>query len=69
MFARSVLEDVDTQMSHSRPNGVVLEPSSYDEADINAQRVSAIRQLVARLNVARLNVAEPDATEAHYEIF
>ena len=58
--ARSVLKDVATQMSQIRSIGVVLEQSSYDEADINAQRVSAIRQFASRLNMS-----EPDAIEAN----
>ena len=60
--ARSDLEDAAKQMAQSRPNGVVLEQSSYDEADINAQRISAIRQFASRLNVA-----EPDAIEEDEE--
>ena len=42
---------------------MVLEQSSYDEADINAQRISAIRQFVSRLNVA-----EPDCIEVEGDV-
>ena len=33
----------------TRPNAVVLEKSSYDEADINAQRISALRTFAEQL--------------------
>ena len=55
---RSNLDDVAVRLSQTKPNGVVLEKSSYDEADINAQRISAIVQFASRLNVA-----EPGALE------
>jgi hypothetical protein len=39
---RTAVEDAALHLAQLKPNGVVLEQSSYDEADINAQRVAAI---------------------------
>ena len=48
---RSDLEGAGHMVSTTKPNGVVLEKSSYDEADINAQRVEALRLLVTKLRL------------------
>ena len=48
---RTHVEDAALYLSYLKPNGVVLEQSSYDEADINAQRVASIRNFASRLNV------------------
>ena len=46
----------------TRPNAVVLEKSSYDEADINAQRISALRTFAEQL---RAEIPRPvDAASA-----
>ena len=59
---RSQVEDAAQHLAQLKPNGVVLEQSSYDEADINAQRVAAIRNFASRLNVL-----EPDAVNSEDE--
>lgn len=45
------LEEVAQEMSYGKPNGVVLEKSSFDEADINAQRIAALKAVAERLQV------------------
>jgi len=40
---RGTVEDAAAHLAHAKPNGVVLEKSSYDEADVNAQRLEALR--------------------------
>ena len=47
---RTDLDGVARQLSTMKPNGVVLEKSSYDEADINAQRIAALQHFTQRLN-------------------
>ena len=46
---RSDLPRAAELLAQSRPNAVVLEKSSYDEADINAQRISALHNVVEQL--------------------
>ena len=60
---RSEVEDAALRLAQLKPNGVVLEQSSYDEADINAQRIAAIRNFASRLNVL-----EPDAVDSEDEV-
>ena len=60
----SKLEDVGKQMSYIRPNGVVLEQSTHDAVDINAQQISALTHFAHRLNVDCVNdVAESQARD------
>ena len=47
---RTELAEVGKAMDAVKPNGVVLERSSNDEADINANRISAVQSLLRRLN-------------------
>jgi len=46
---RSTLEGVTAEMERSQPNAVLLEATGEDEADINAQRISALRILHDKL--------------------
>ena len=46
---RSDLPRAAELLAQSRPNAVVLEKSSYDEADINAQRISALHNAAEQL--------------------
>jgi hypothetical protein len=48
--ARASLEEVARRFDEQKPNAVVLEKSSYDEADINAQRIAAVRHLATKLD-------------------
>ena len=43
------LESVGDSLARSAPNGVVLEKSSHDEGDINAQRVAAVTLFAQKL--------------------
>ena len=45
----------------TRPNAVVLEKSSYDEADINAQRISALRTFAEQLRADIPRPADGDS--------
>jgi len=45
----NTLEETARAVANSKPNGVVLEKSSYDDADINTQRVAALRHFSAKL--------------------
>ena len=45
------LEEAAANIDTMRPNGVVLEKSSHDEIDINAQRAAALETLMGQLNV------------------
>ena len=56
---RADLETVANRLSAARPNGVVLEKSSNDEADIQAQRIAALR-LFATKCANRVGDAAPD---------
>ena len=46
---RSTLEGVTAELERSQPNAVLLEATGEDEADINAQRISALRILSDKL--------------------
>ena len=46
-------------LAQSRPSGVVWEKSSYDEADINAQRISALRSFTEKLRTDIPEAAGP----------
>jgi len=50
--APSDLEQAATELQRVRPNGVVLEKSSLDEADINVQRVTALKHMTGKLGLA-----------------
>ena len=47
---RSDLDGAAQSLSESRPNAVVLEKSTDDAADINAQRIASVRQFAQRLS-------------------
>ena len=47
---RSDLDGAAKCLSESRPNAVVLEKSTDDAADINAQRIASVRQFAQRLS-------------------
>ena len=47
---RSDLPRAAELLSQSRPNAVVLEKSSYDDADINAQRITALHHFANKLD-------------------
>eukprot|EP00973_Karenia_brevis_P073776 10253074-Karenia_brevis.AAC.1 len=47
---RSDLDGAGRLMSTTKPNAVVLEKSSQDDGDINAQRVRALHHLATKLN-------------------
>ena len=51
IVARATLEEVTRRFDEQKPNGVGLETSSCDEADINAQRIGAVRHLATKLNL------------------
>ena len=55
---RCTLEEVAASFRDCRPNAVVLEKSSVDEADLNAQRIAAIT------NIARQTGAEQGTSES-----
>ena len=62
---RSDLEGAGKQLNNIRPNAVVLEKSSYDDADINAQRARALHHLADNLGVVlpkSMHSEEPTAT-------
>ena len=42
-------------LAGSQPNAVALEKSSYDDADINAQRIAAVRQFASALDAGVLD--------------
>ena len=44
------LEKMADRLQTQKPNAVVLEKSSYDDADINAQRIAAVRHFASRLD-------------------
>ena len=56
-------------MVEIKPNAVVLEQSSYDQCDINSQRIVALRHFVSRLGDNRslltLGIDENDTIPAH----
>ncbi len=52
------LDEVALAMAADKPNGVVLEKSSYDDADINASRIPALQLLSRKLG------EEPEASES-----
>ena len=67
---RSDLHGTAEVMSKAQPNAVVLEKSSHDEADINAQRFAALRQFAERLDspkVAEMNPARKKSRGAAVE--
>ena len=47
---RSNLEGAGWELATSKPNAVVLEKSSYDETDINAQRIRVLHHYAEALN-------------------
>ena len=47
--ARTTLEGVKAEFKVAKPNGVVMEKSGSDEADINAQRIAAVRHFASKL--------------------
>ena len=51
----STVEGAGERLRDEKPNGVVGEKSSYDDADINAQRIAALRHLCAELGADVLN--------------
>ena len=46
---KTTLDIAAENLARMRLNGVVLEKSSYDEADINAQRIEAVRRFAEKL--------------------
>ena len=50
VLGRCDLEGAAVRLAQIKPNGVVLEKSSYDETDINAQRIASLQQFASRLN-------------------
>ena len=48
---RSDLEGAGKELATTRPNAVVMEKSSYDDADINAQRIRVLHHYAEQLNV------------------
>ena len=59
---RSDLEGAGEALATTRPNAVVLEKSSYDDADINAQRVRALHHIAESLGVDIPNTLGTNAT-------
>ena len=55
---RSDLEGAGHALSTTKPNAVVLEKSSFDDADINAQRHRALHHLVQQLGITENAVAQ-----------
>ena len=51
----STVEGAGERLRDEKPNGVVGEKSSFDDADINAQRIAALRHLCAELGQDVLN--------------
>ena len=49
--ARASLETVREEFKVQKPNAVVLEKSSTDDGDINAQRIAAVRHFASRLDI------------------
>ena len=47
---RGSVEQVGKRLDESQPNAVMLEKSGMDEADINSQRIAALRSIVERLD-------------------
>ena len=48
---RSDLKGAGHDLATSRPNAVVMEKSSYDDADINSQRIRVLHHYAEQLNV------------------
>ena len=51
-------------IAQTRPNAVVLEKSSYDEADINAQRISALRTFAEQLRAEIPRPVDADSAQS-----
>ena len=49
VVCRSNLVDTAQRLAQLKPNGVVLEKSSFDDADVNAQRIASLRQCTLKL--------------------
>ena len=59
-----LLEGVGKIVSQTKPNAVLLEKSSFDDADINAQRVRALHHLAEKLGVEAPQGKPEDSTAA-----
>jgi hypothetical protein len=57
------MESTARSLANSKPNGVVLERSSYDDADINAQRIAALRHFSTKLGLPQEEICGAKATE------
>ena len=55
---RSDLEGAGKLLSETKPNAVMLEKSSCDDADINAQRVRALHNVAENLGTAVPRVSQ-----------
>ena len=55
------LNEVASAMAVDKPNGVVLEKSSHDDADTNASRIAALHHLSRKLG------QEPEANDSSSE--
>ena len=58
--AHTTLEKVRDHFDMQKPNAVVLEKSSCDESDINAQRIAAVRVFASKLDVPIPEEVEAD---------
>ena len=65
--ARTTLETVQADFELQKPNGVVLEKSSHDESDINAQRIAAVQHFARKLDVEMEEEHQPDAASGTEE--
>ena len=64
MTGRSDLAGAGHQLATARPNAVVMEKSSYDDADINAQRIRVLHHYAEQLDVnVSPNIDDPVAPE------
>ena len=57
------MEATARTLANSKPNGVVLERSSYDDADINAQRIAALRHFSTKLGLSHDEICVARETE------
>ena len=61
--AATTLDRASDNFACMRPNAVVLEKSSAEESDINAQRIAALQSVVARLGETQ-EFSEDDGSES-----